>query len=592
MKKLLFLFLLTFTTISYSQTTLANKLKITANITDNTASKVNVQDATGLINTIPKLDLIDVLEYASAINLPITGVSSKIYVTIDNKKLYRWNGTIYQELASTNILGKENIENKQNDLTPDGTGTKYPTVDAVNNALPTSYSKIVYVNATSPTTATIFDLKNPPVTNDNLLKNDTANLYIGTDASTWVYLTSPAGYVTKTISSVTSNFYNAGTTIDAGNSKTSHITRSGNISTTGKLASSGATTLATTSTETAYVGTTTDNPDLAKFVVKGTKAGTGSHIIASFLNDAGSVMGKIDDNGGYTATSTVSGTGFVSGAGGRFKSGSGGGLETSTGKFFLETAAGWKSFHVLEYESVLPSTYNAESLVPKDYVDAKITQTITNGVTDKSPSEDAVFDALDLKVGGSGTTNYMPKFTGTSSLGNSLIYDNGTGIGINTIPTTTLDIKTPSSGSVRIGGGNGNTISSVNSSGASTVSIITTGVDTPTIYTNLIVNTGNNQTQLGISSTGFTFKTTNIEIARLNNNGNLLVNTTTDDGIATNKLQVNGNVKATQFRISALNTAPSSATGTGTLGEVRITSTYIYVCTATNTWVRTALATW
>jgi len=49
---------------------------------------------------------------------------------------------------------------------------------------------------------------------------------------------------------------------------------------------------------------------------------------------------------------------------------------------------------------------------------------------------------------------------------------------------------------------------------------------------------------------------------------------------------------ATQFRISALNTAPTSATDTGTLGEVRITATYIYVCTATNTWVRTALATW
>jgi len=287
---------------------------------------------------------------------------------------------------------KENIANKSDTYTTDT--EKYYSATYINEALPTSYSKIVYVNATSPTTATIFDLENPPVTNDNLLKNDTANLYIGTDASTWVYLTG-TGYVTKTISSATSNFYNAGTTIDAGNSKTSHITRSGNISTTGKLASSGATTLATTSTETAYIGTTTANPDLAKFVVKGTKSGTGSHIIASFLNDAGSVMGKIDDFGGYIATGTVSGTGFVSGAGGRFKSGSGGGLETSTGKFFVESSNGWKSFHVLEYESVLASTYNAKSLVPKDYVDAKITQTITNGVTDKSPSEDAVFDAID-----------------------------------------------------------------------------------------------------------------------------------------------------------------------------------------------------
>ena len=39
-------------------------------------------------------------------------------------------------------------------------------------------------------------------------------------------------------------------------------------------------------------------------------------------------------------------------------------------------------------------------------------------------------------------------------------------------------------------------------------------------------------------------------------------------------------------------TAPSSSTDTGVVGEIRVTSTYIYVCTAPNTWVRAALATW
>ena len=48
----------------------------------------------------------------------------------------------------------------------------------------------------------------------------------------------------------------------------------------------------------------------------------------------------------------------------------------------------------------------------------------------------------------------------------------------------------------------------------------------------------------------------------------------------------------TQFRLSALNTAPSSASATGTTGEIRITSNYVYVCIATNTWVRAALGTW
>ncbi|MBX3253901.1 MAG: hypothetical protein KF862_07135 [Chitinophagaceae bacterium] len=39
-------------------------------------------------------------------------------------------------------------------------------------------------------------------------------------------------------------------------------------------------------------------------------------------------------------------------------------------------------------------------------------------------------------------------------------------------------------------------------------------------------------------------------------------------------------------------TAPASATATGTLGAWRVAGGYLYVCTATNTWVRTALATW
>lgn len=46
-----------------------------------------------------------------------------------------------------------------------------------------------------------------------------------------------------------------------------------------------------------------------------------------------------------------------------------------------------------------------------------------------------------------------------------------------------------------------------------------------------------------------------------------------------------------QFKLSALNTAPANATATGTVGDVRITATAIYVCSATNTWVRAALTT-
>lgn len=53
-----------------------------------------------------------------------------------------------------------------------------------------------------------------------------------------------------------------------------------------------------------------------------------------------------------------------------------------------------------------------------------------------------------------------------------------------------------------------------------------------------------------------------------------------------------GGIKATQYKLSTLNTAPANAADTGTTGEIRITAGYIYVCIATNTWVRAALTTW
>lgn len=99
----------------------------------------------------------------------------------------------------------------------------------INSSIIDDFSKVVYFNALTPETATIFDLHNPPVTNDNALKIDDQNLYIGSDASTWVYKTSIAAYETKLVTSSLSNFYLSGTTTDAGNSKTANLKRTGRV---------------------------------------------------------------------------------------------------------------------------------------------------------------------------------------------------------------------------------------------------------------------------------------------------------------------------------------------------------------------------
>jgi hypothetical protein len=50
-------------------------------------------------------------------------------------------------------------------------------------------------------------------------------------------------------------------------------------------------------------------------------------------------------------------------------------------------------------------------------------------------------------------------------------------------------------------------------------------------------------------------------------------------------------VTAPQLRVS-LSNAPASATATGSAGVIRWDTNYIYVCTATDTWKRVAIATW
>jgi len=49
---------------------------------------------------------------------------------------------------------------------------------------------------------------------------------------------------------------------------------------------------------------------------------------------------------------------------------------------------------------------------------------------------------------------------------------------------------------------------------------------------------------------------------------------------------------AKSLRYNELSTAPSSASDTGDLGEVRVDADYIYICTATDTWKRAAISTW
>lgn len=91
-----------------------------------------------------------------------------------------------------------------------------------------------------------------------------------------------------------------------------------------------------------------------------------------------------------------------------------------------------------------------------------------------------------------------------------------------------------------------------------------------------------------LTSSATTFNLLNATPTTINFGG---AGTTINIGAATGTTTVANSLKAKDFRLSALNTAPASAGATGTLGEIRIDASNIYVCTASNTWKRVAIAT-
>ena len=72
--------------------------------------------------------------------------------------------------------------------------------------------------------------------------------------------------------------------------------------------------------------------------------------------------------------------------------------------------------------------------------------TLISGTNIKTINGNSVLGSGDLTIGGitgSGTTNYVSKFTASGAIGNSIIFDNGTNIGIgNASPTNKLIVDT------------------------------------------------------------------------------------------------------------------------------------------------------
>jgi hypothetical protein len=155
------------------------------------------------------------------------------------------------------------------------------------------------------------------------------------------------------------------------------------------------------------------------------------------------------------------------------------------------------------------------------------------------------------------------------------------GIGTSS-PDGTLHVHTDSSGTVTA-----NSIADdlvVEGGGNSGISILTPNTSIGSLFFGDPDNNNVGRIQYYHATNFMAFNVSASEAMRIDSSGNLLVGATTAGAsklvVADDSIQVN------------TAKTPASASATGTTGQIAWDASYIYVCTATNTWRRVAHGTW
>ena len=128
-------------------------------------------------------------------------------------------------------------------------------------------------------------------------------------------------------------------------------------------------------------------------------------------------------------------------------------------------------------------------------------------------------------TGGSGTTNYVPKFTASGTIGNSQIFDNGTNVGIGlTSPLAKLHVQGSTTGAVQsyIHNTNGSTNSSAELVFGTWSGAIPTGSGNPGPSAKIsALNTNASDAQTALTFTTYSSSATSAERMRITSAGNV-----------------------------------------------------------------------
>jgi hypothetical protein len=328
--------------------------------------------------------------------------------------------------------------------------------------------------------------------------------------------------------------------------------------------------LFTTDTFDLYIGNGTTNTRFQKYIASGTTSQylRGDGTLATFPSLTGFVpyTGATAnvDLGTHTIlaqNATISSSGSGNTATITHSSGSGIGLNITKGGngegLYINKTSGTGN------AATIIGTLNATTLVK------------SGGTSTQYLMADGTTSTLTNPVTGSLTTNYLPKATGATTLGNSLVYDNGTNVGIGTnSPIYRFHLNTA--------GGTPSTVAVAGFQNEQTTFVINvTSVSTGSALVDLLARSGGT-----VTSSDFSFSTRNAgvigERMRITSGGNILIGSTTDSG---EKLQVNGTMKVTGASTFGDYITQTSASTQIILNRTASGAGVKYQTSGTNNWI-------
>ena len=197
-----------------------------------------------------------------------------------------------------------------------------------------------------------------------------------------------------------------------------------------------------------------------------------------------------------------------------------------------------------------------------------------------NPTKTFTIDSINALATGtpaSGTVGTIPIFTSAVAVGDSTITKSGSNYTIDGSLIMTGDITVPDTKVLRVGSQANGDLRIYHDGSNSYIDEQGTGDLKIKGSTNVVISTSSGGTMAQFTDSGSVF---------LNHSGSLRFSTSAAGTTTFGDVLTTG-----IFRINTLNTAPASAAATGILGEIRFTADHIYVCVATNTWKRVAIAT-